>query len=332
MTDDQPAIETRGLTKRYGDVTAVDNLDLTVESGEVFGFLGPNGAGKSTVLNTLLDFVSPTSGEASIMGLDVAADRETIHRRIGVVPEDYGLYDRLSGRRHVELAIELKDATDDPDTLLDRVGLDPDDAQRPAGEYSTGMGQRLALAMALVGSPDLLLLDEPTSGLDPNGARELREIILAENERGATVFFSSHVLEQVEAVADRVGILNDGSMITVDTIEGLRSEMGSGATVSLDVADDPTGDLPDADSLSHVDDVSFTDGTLTATCRRPAAKLTLLDEVRAVTTVSDVRIDESSLEDLFADYTEGSDEPTQTQHASSAAARDGATPTSEVEG
>ncbi|WP_254840139.1 ABC transporter ATP-binding protein [Natronomonas marina] len=296
----QPAIETKGLSKQFGDVTAVDSVDLTVESGEIFGFLGPNGAGKSTTINVLLDFMKPTSGTASMLGLDVSEDRETLHNRIGVVPENYGLYDRLNGRRHVELAAELKDADDDPDELLDRVGLSREDANRPAGEYSTGMGQRLALAMALVGDPDLLILDEPTSGLDPNGARELRNIIRAENERGVTVFFSSHILEQVEAVADRVGIMNEGALVAVDSIDRLRRQLDTGAEVILDVNRAPERDLGD---LPNVREIEVADGSVRGTCLEPAAKLRFIDRVREITTVTDVRIEESSLEDLFASYT-----------------------------
>lgn len=295
-----PAIETKGLSKRFGDVTAVDSVDLAVESGEIFGFLGPNGAGKSTTINVLLDFVRPTSGTASMLGLDVSEDRETLHNRIGVVPENYGLYDRLSGRRHVELAAELKDTDDDPDELLDRVGLSREDANRPAGEYSTGMGQRLALAMALVGDPDLLILDEPTSGLDPNGARELRNIIRVENERGVTVFFSSHILEQVEAVADRVGIMNEGALVAVDSIDRLRRQIDTGAEVTLDVDRAPERDLGD---LPNVREIEVADGSVRGTCLEPAAKLRFIDRVREITTVTDVRINESSLEDLFASYT-----------------------------
>ena len=296
----EPAIETRGLSKQFGDVTAVENLDLTVESGEVFGFLGPNGAGKSTTINVLLDFIAPTAGTASMLGLDVSDDRKQLHRQIGVVPENYELYERLSGRRHVELAVDLKDASDDPDALLNRVGLSPEEASRPAGEYSTGMSQRLALAMSLVGSPDLLILDEPTGGLDPNGARELREIILTENERGATVFFSSHILEQVEAVADRVGIIDDGQMVAVDSIDGLRQQLDGGTKVVLQVESEPdekpTG-LPD------VRDIEVGDGVVQATCLEQESKLSFIEQIQELTTVTDVRTEEPSLEEMFANYT-----------------------------
>jgi len=293
-----PAVETQNLTKRYGDVTAVDGVDLRVEAGEVFGFLGPNGAGKSTTINALLDFITPTAGTATVFGHDVHDERAAVRERIGVVPEDYGLYDRLSGRRHLELAVDLKHADDDPDALLDRVGLSPADAARPAGDYSTGMAQRLALAVALVGSPD-------PSGLDPNGARELREIVRREVARGATVFFSSHVLEQVRAVADRVGIMNEGELVAVDTVDGLRAELGAGARVTLDVESSPQLTFGDDDAIT---DVACDDETFCATCLEPAAKLRLLDRVREATTVTDVRIEESSLEDLFASYTGADDD------------------------
>jgi ABC-2 type transport system ATP-binding protein len=154
--------------------------------------------------------------------------------------------------------------------------------------------------MALVGAPDLLILDEPTSGLDPNGARELRDIIRAENDRGVTVFFSSHILEQVEAVADRVGIMNEGELVAIDSISRLRSQLDTGAQVILDVDRKPEHNLGD---LPNVRDIDVGDGTVRGTCLEPAAKLQFIDRVRELTTVTDVRIEESSLEDLFASYT-----------------------------
>jgi len=137
------AIQTTGLTKRYGkSILAVDDLDLTVEEGEVFGFLGPNGAGKSTTINMLLDFVRPTEGSATVLGLDAQADTDEIRHRIGVLPEGASVYDRLTAREHLEWVIDTKDVDDDPDALLEKVGLTSDDGDRPAGDYSKGMAQR----------------------------------------------------------------------------------------------------------------------------------------------------------------------------------------------
>jgi ABC-2 type transport system ATP-binding protein len=296
------AIETTNLTKRFGrDLYAVDGLDLTVEDGEVFGFLGPNGAGKSTTINMLLDFIRPTSGSAQILGHDAQAETTTIRQQIGVLPEGYDLYPRLSGRSHIEMAIELKEASDDPDAIIDRVGLDRDDADRKAGDYSQGMRQRLALGMAIAGDPELLILDEPTNGLDPNGAREMREIVEEHAERGATVFFSSHILEQVQAVCDRVGILANGNLVAVDTIDGLRDEVGTGSTLTLTVDTVPSVDLSDVPGVSTV---TSRDGTVLATITDPGAKITFIDRVRdAGATIHDIETSEASLEELFASYT-----------------------------
>ncbi|MFB6178595.1 MAG: ATP-binding cassette domain-containing protein [Halorientalis sp.] len=303
-----PAIRTAGLTKRYGhDVYAVDDLSLTVEEGEVFGFLGPNGAGKSTTIDVLLDYVRPTAGTARVLGYDAQREAEAIHQRVGILPDGYSLYDRLSGRDHVNFAIDLKDASDDPDAILDRVGLDAKAAARPAGTYSKGMSQRLALGMALVGDPDLLVLDEPSSGLDPDGIRDIREITREHAVDGGTVFFSSHVLSQVEAVCDRVGILKNGRLVAVDTIDGLREAVGTGSTISLTVDDPPTG-LTVA-GLEDVTDLHIEGDVVRATCTDPTAKVAVIDAVRAAgSAVLDVETHEPSLEELFTEYTHA-DEP-----------------------
>jgi ABC-2 type transport system ATP-binding protein len=220
------AIETRSLTKRYGSLHAVRNLDLTVERGEVFGFLGPNGAGKSTTIDILLDFVRRTSGSVSVLGHDPEENPRAVRERIGVLPETTGLYDRDTARDHLELARRMRRSDDDPDALLDRVGI-AEAADRPVGDFSKGMRQRLGIAVALVGSPDLLLLDEPLGGLDPSGARRLREIVRAERDRGAAVFFSSHIMSQVETICDRVGILHDGELVAVDTVGALKRSVAA---------------------------------------------------------------------------------------------------------
>ncbi|MFC7046334.1 ABC transporter ATP-binding protein [Halobacteriaceae archaeon GCM10025711] len=299
-----PAIETTDLTKRYGtDVLAVQDLDLTVHEGEVFGFLGPNGAGKSTTIDMLLDYVRPTAGSASVLGFDAQRETQRIHERVGILPDGYGLYDRLAGRKHLEFAIDLKGASDDPDDILDRVGLDVSAAERPAGDYSAGMRQRLALGMALVGDPDLLVLDEPTNGLDPHGIREMRSLIRAEADRGKTVFFSSHILSQVEAVCDRVGIMNDGRLVAVDTIDGLRDAVGTGSLLELRV--DRSVDDATLDGIDGVSDVAVEDHTVRATVTEPTAKAVVVNRVEETgATVLDITTRESTLEDLFTVYTE----------------------------
>ena len=299
------AIELDGVTKRFEDVTAVSDLSLTVEEGEVFGFLGPNGAGKSTTINVLLDFVRPTSGTVTVLGHDTREESVAVRERTGVLPEGFDVYDRLTGRAHVEFAADSKEVDADPDAVLERVGL-ADAAGRNAGGYSKGMRQRLVLAMALVGDPDLLILDEPSSGLDPAGAKEMREIVLSEAERGTTVFFSSHILEQVEAVCDRVGILQAGELVAVDSIDELRAASGTDATLRIRVGttvDD--GLLATLRGLDGVDSVDRDgDDTLQVGCDSDAktAVVTALEDNGVP--VDDFSTEEASLEDLFLAYTE----------------------------
>jgi len=297
------AIETSGLTKRFGEsVLAVDDLDLTVEEGEIFGFLGPNGAGKSTTINILLDFTQPTEGSASVLGKDCQRESRAIRERIGILPEGFGVYERLTAIEHLQHAISVKGTDEDPDALVDRVGLDADDARRPAGDYSTGMRQRLALAIALVGDPDLLMLDEPSSGLDPKGMQEIREIIREEADDGTTVFFSSHILPEVEAVCDRVGIMNEGQLATVDSLESLRDESGT-AQVEFEVEAVPESLA--LDDITGVQGVTVGDGRITVTCADPTVKIEVIRAVDRRATIRDVLSEETSLEELFNRYTGG---------------------------
>lgn len=299
------AITTTGLTKQFGeDVLAVDSLDLEVEEGEVFGFLGPNGAGKSTTINMLLDLTRPTGGSATVLGYDTQAESQEIRRRVGVLPEGYDLYDRLSGRKHIEFALRTKDADDDPDAILARVGLDEEDRARDVGGYSKGMKQRLALGMALTGDPDLLILDEPSSGLDPTGINEMKALVQEEADRGTAVFFSSHILSEVKAVCDRVGVLNEGRLEAVGSIDELQSAVGGEAKLDLSldrVPQEAIETLPDIDGVS---DATATDERLTVYCREPTAKATAINHVEAAgVTVQDIQVEDHSLEDIFATLT-----------------------------
>ena len=300
------AIDLDGVTKRFGDLTAVRDLTLTVEENEVFGFLGPNGAGKSTTINMILDFARPSSGTVGVLGQDAQADSVAVKRRTGVLPEGFDVYDRLTGREHVEFAMRSKDVEGDPDAVLERVGM-ADAADRKAGGYSKGMAQRLALGMALVGDPDLLILDEPSSGLDPAGAKEMREIVREEVERGATVFFSSHVLGQVEAVCDRVGIMREGELVAEDSIEGLREAVGRESTLRVTVGGSTIPDLEAVEELPGVTS-AHTDGeTVVVACDNDAKTGVIAALEEQGVSVTDFETEGTSLEDLFLAYT--GDEP-----------------------
>ena len=295
------AIEIAGLEKHFGEVAAVDGLDLTVEDGEIFGFLGPNGAGKSTTIDIMLDFVRPTAGSVTVLGHDAQHESLAVRRRTGVLPDGYHVYNRLTGRQHLEFAIDLKGVDDDPMAMLERVGI-AEAADRRAGGYSKGMKQRLMLAIALLGEPDLLVLDEPSTGLDPNGAKEIRDIIRAENERGATVFFSSHVMEQVEAICDRVAIINSGRLVALDSVDGLRSSTGAGETLYLHVAEMDEQTVEQILSVDGVEAAVREDGRIRVTLGT-RSKFQVLDDIDAISPIEDFSVVTSSLADLFIQYT-----------------------------
>ncbi|RQG91504.1 ABC transporter ATP-binding protein [Natrarchaeobius halalkaliphilus] len=306
------AIELRGVTKRYerrgilhtDSVTALQNVDLTVEDGDVFGFLGPNGAGKSTAIDIMLDYVAPTSGSVRVLGHDVDSDSVSVKERTGVLPDGYGPVSERTGREHLEFAIDAKDADDDPDELLARVDMLGPDGY-PVDQYSKGMAQRLMLAMALVGEPDLLVLDEPSTGLDPNGARTMRRIVREENDRGATVFFSSHILEQVEAVCDRVAILDAGRLVTVDSIDRLRDTVGGSARVRLELSTVPDGVIERLEGIEGVSSVDVDATTVDVACENRAKAPAIATCYDSDATVTDVSTTEPSLDELFATVTEG---------------------------
>lgn len=297
------AIETHALSKQYGPLKAVNDLNLRVERGEVFGFLGPNGAGKSTTINMLLDFVRPTAGEVSVLGFDPQREPRAVSRRVGVLPEATGYYERATAREHVRFAIEMKRASDDPDAILNRVGI-ATAADRPVGGFSTGMRQRLGLGIALVGGPDLLILDEPLTGLDPSGAKLLREIVRTERDRGTTVFLSSHVMNEIEALCNRVGIMNDGELIAVDTIDHLRTTKAGADTFVIRLDEVP----PDHNvtAVDGVTDVTVRGDTLRITCTEPTVKAAVVSHLDATgATIIDIDSDPVSIEEIFLQITDG---------------------------
>ncbi len=296
-------LEIRGLTKRFGNTTAVHDLTLDVNKGEVFGFLGQNGAGKSTTIDMLLDFIRPTNGTATISGHNPQHDPRTVREHIGILPDDYSLYDQLTGREHIEFAITMNESDEDPEAILARIGLTTA-SDRPTGSYSKGMRQRLAFGMALIGDPSVLILDEPSTGLDPNGVEEMRAIIREEADTGTTVFFSSHILDQVEAICDRVGIIDDGELIAVDTVEGLRNTFNTRSTLILSVDSVPSSH--GISDLEGVENIKYTDETIEVSCTNPEVKSSVIARVEATgASVTDITIEQTSLAELFSKITTG---------------------------
>lgn len=296
-------IELTEVTKHYGSATAISDLSFSVAEGEVFGFLGPNGAGKSTTINVLLGYARPSSGTIGVLGTTRGRELVTAKERVGVLPEQCDVFERMSGRQHVRFAIRAKHGDDDPDALLERVGIG-DAGGRRASSYSTGMRQRLLLAMALAGNPELLVLDEPSTGLDPHGVRIMREIVREERDRGTAVFFSSHILSQVEAVADRVGILDNGDLVALDSVEGLRSAVGAVARLVVTVDQTPVDALDAVSRIEGVTDVSNQETTVFVSCDA-AAKFPALEAIAdSGAVIRDVVSQEPALEDLFVAYTQ----------------------------
>lgn len=215
-------IETRSLSKTYGTTNAVVNLDLVVGAGEVFGFLGPNGAGKTTTIRVLLGLQRATRGRAWVLGLDSQSRGVDIHRRVGYLPGDLELYAHLTGRQHIEWfrrARGLSERASLADSLIERFAVV---VNRPVGQLSKGNRQKIGLVLAFMHRPDLLILDEPTSGLDPLMQNEFDRLVRETADDGRTVFLSSHDLDEVQRLADRVSIVKAGKLVMTDTVNRLR--------------------------------------------------------------------------------------------------------------
>lgn len=217
------AIRTVGLAKRYGSQPALNGLDLDVHRGEVFGYLGPNGAGKSTTIRLLLDLIRPTAGRAEVLGLDCRRASIEIHRRTGYLPGELELYRDLTGRELLTYLASLRGGVDrgGVDDLADRLGAD---LSRRVRELSAGNKQKIGIIQAFMHRPELLILDEPTTGLDPLVQRSVHGLILEAKARGQTVFLSSHILSEVEQIADRVGIIRAGRLVHVGTVEAIKAK------------------------------------------------------------------------------------------------------------
>jgi ABC-2 type transport system ATP-binding protein len=253
------AIETEGLTKLYGAERGIEDVTITVERGEVFGFLGPNGAGKTTTIRTLLDLLHPSGGSARILGLDSHRDSVAIRARLGNLPGDFGYGKRSSGREALALLARLRGIEDlgRAEELARRFQAD---LERPLGQLSRGNRQKVGLILALFHRPELLILDEPTSGLDPLMQEEFLALVREERERGCAVFLSSHELDEVERVCDRVGIIRAGRVIAVERIDELLGKTLNRRRVEVEFGE-PV-ELEDVRALPGVKAAEFAHPTL----------------------------------------------------------------------
>jgi ABC-2 type transport system ATP-binding protein len=275
-------IRTEQLTKAYGEHRGINDVNLEVRGGEVFGFLGPNGAGKTTTIRTLLDLIRPTSGKAFVFDIETTVDPVSIHRRIGYIPGEFALYDRLTGGQTIQYFGNLRGGVDKAyrDRLIGTLDLDP---SRKFKEYSKGNKQKVGLVIALQHRPELVILDEPTSGLDPLVQQSFYALVREAHDEGRTVFLSSHILSEVERTCDRVAIIRDGELVKVDRTEALRDLAHHEVELRF-----PDGEVPAAafSGIEGVSDVRVEDHTIRMRVSGPitpvvqaAARYELLDFV-----------------------------------------------------
>jgi ABC-2 type transport system ATP-binding protein len=285
-------IQTTNLTKYYGKHLGIKDVNITVRKGDIFGFLGPNGAGKSTAIRTLLDFIRPTSGSATIFGLDCQKDSLAIRRRTGYVPGDASLYGHMTGWKYLEYLGGIRGRYDAEAAkkYAERFDIRLDRRMR---EYSGGMRQKVILIQALMNDPDLIIMDEPTKGLDPLVQQTFTDVVREEAARGKTIFMSSHVLSEVEKVCNRVAIIKGGAIVAEEDMQSLKRKAGKVIEVKF------RGAKPEPFTVAGAGSVARLNGyyTMTATgdIRSVLRDLAAYD-------VEDVNIHSMTLDDIFMQY------------------------------
>ncbi len=288
----EAVLETHELTKRFGDTVALDSLTLAVERGEVFGFLGPNGAGKTTTVRLLLGIIRATSGTVRVFDLDAWRDAVAIHRRLAYVPGEIALWPQLTGGEILAFLGALHDKIDEKyrDELCQRFSFDPSKKSRA---YSKGNRQKVALIAALMTRADFLILDEPTSGLDPLMELAFRQSVADATERGQTIFLSSHILSEVEALCRRVGILRNGKLIDIGTLDDLRHLRARRVELRFN------GVVPDLRRVPGVTVIGHDDGVVRADVRGAMGPL-----IQALSNADVVSMDsrEPTLEEIFLSH------------------------------
>ncbi|MBN2099570.1 MAG: ABC transporter ATP-binding protein [Dehalococcoidia bacterium] len=292
---DRPAIHTERLTKHYGKVRALVDLNLDIPAGEVFGFLGPNGAGKTTAIRTMLDEIRPTAGRASIVGLDTHEKSVEIRRHIGYVPGDLAMYPNLTGRDTLTYFANLRGGVDWSyiGQLADRLHADLD---KKVGDLSSGNRQKIGVIQAFMNKPQVLIMDEPSAGLDPLMQREFQKMMREAAAGGCTVFLSSHALSEVQRVADRVGIIRRGRLVAVETVSEIRSKAMRRVEFELD----SRADASVFEAVAGVRDVTVANHRVALSLDGDMGPL--LKAVASRYDIVDVSTQEADLEEVFLTY------------------------------
>jgi len=287
-------IEVRNLTKSYKDVLAVNNISFDVKKGEIFGFLGPNGAGKTTTIRVLLGYLRPNDGEAFIFGKNIKDNIVDIRKNVGYIPGELALYEHLTGKQFLDYFSSLRN-TDLPllDDLLEIFELPLD---KKIKTYSKGMKQKMGIIQAFMDDPDVVIMDEPTLGLDPLLQQKFYKFLREEKKKGRTMFFSSHILSEVDKICDRVGIIRDGDLVALESIENLKYKRGKKIRVKL---------KGEPKELTSMKNAKVVDGWIEF--ETEGAIDPLIKKISKYT-VLDIEIQEFSLEDIFMRYYSGGEE------------------------
>jgi ABC-2 type transport system ATP-binding protein len=284
-------IKIESLTKFYGKIKGIENLSLSVKRGEIFGFLGPNGAGKTTTIRTLLGYLKPTSGNAYILGKNIKDNIVNIKREVGYIPGDLNLYGHLNGRQFLDYFSSLRNT--EMTLLNDLLKVFDVPLDRKIKGYSKGMKQKLGIIQAFMDDPEIVIMDEPTSGLDPLLQQKFYDFLHSQKKKGKTMFFSSHVLSEVDKICDRVGIIRDGNLVALEDVETLKNKMGK--MIRVRIKENP-------EMFKGPENMKIKDGWI---------EFTTNDDVDywikelSKYTVIDLDINEFSLEDIFIHYYEG---------------------------
>ncbi|HAG97571.1 MAG TPA: hypothetical protein DCL75_01560 [Ktedonobacter sp.] len=297
MTTQAPVIEITQLRKTYGSIQAVKGISMSVEQGEIFGFLGPNGAGKTTTIRCMLDVIRPTAGSIRVLGLDAQHDTMALHQCIGYLPGDVRLPGDMTGRQVINYFSRLQGR--EPVLLAKLVQRFDVELKRPLRSYSKGMRQKIGVVLAFMCDPNVLILDEPTSGLDPLLQRTFNEFLLEEQARGKTIFMSSHIMSDVEKVCQRVAVIRQGELVTVEKVETLRQKAGQRITVEF-------GDQVTTEDLARIPGVSNVGTTNGAYHFNIGGSMDLLIKTLSQHEVIRLQAEEAPLEEVFLKFYEES--------------------------
>ena len=306
-----PAVQTFGLTRLYGNITALDKLDLTVNQGDLFGFIGSNGAGKTTTLRILATFLAPSAGTAQILGRDVVAEADAVRHVIGYMPDFFGVYKDMEVTEYLDFfgacyKIPTAQREKTVNDVLELVGLTEKKGSL-IGALSRGMQQRLGLARVLIHDPQLLLLDEPASGHDPRARIEMMAILQELQRLGKTIIISSHILSELQTLCNRVAIIEKGRLIYCGAVQGVRDQVSQGRVIWARVSCDQTQAIDLLKARKEIAEVTSTDGEIKVTLAGPEIEHSIVADilVRGGAKLIQLREDEIGLEEVFMRVTRG---------------------------